>query len=382
MSPDLRHSAVAADRSRSGCSGLAMRLRRSLSALLFACAMPASLPALADDIVLGLTRGDVQILSAGQARPSAARKGSAVKGGDRVYTGRNGWTVLQIPDGSRIVLTANSEFLVQSHDARKRAGTFALLTGMLRALITPSRKEAPDYSFGTLTAVAGVRGTDFTMLNRGQANVFFGNTGVVEVAGMQNPTLTSSQTPTRTASRNLTANTVVQTTRGLTPTQPVAVAAHTPLAEIQKLLTAFTDETPPAWEQDGRLPEIMARWNIGYSRFLADAGREEEALYALQLAQDLSDDRDIQADARLERGVVFSRNPGGASAALLEYEPLLQPDFSGAQRESALYLSGMAHLQLRQTVSAQQRLQQYLRDYPQGRYANRVMTLLRSLAEQ
>jgi hypothetical protein len=220
-------------------------------------------------------------------------KGRSVLSGDRIFTGRNGWTVLMVPDGSRVVLTANSEFMVRSHDAKKRSGTFALITGMLRALITPSPKAPPDYSFNSLTAIAGVRGTDFTMLNRGQANVFFGNSGVVEVAGIQ------------TATRNLTADTVVQTTRGKLPTQPVAITPNSPLADAQAMLSSLTDETPPAWEDAGKLPEIMARWNIGYSRFLADAGREEEALYALQLAQDLSDDADIQADcpAGTRRGI-------------------------------------------------------------------------------
>jgi len=42
-------------------------------------------------------------------------------------------------------------------------------------------------------------------------------------------------------------------------------------------------------------------------------------------------------------------------------------------------LSGMAHLQLQQSDAARERLQQYLNDYPQGRYAKRVNTLLRSL---
>lgn len=339
-----------------------------LLVLIFGLTMLAPLSVMADDIVLGLTRGDVQILPAGRAQPIVARKGQVVLSGDRIYTGRNGWTVLMVPDGSRVVLTANSEFMVRSHDAAKRSGTFALITGMLRALITPSPKSPPDYSFNSLTAIAGVRGTDFTMLNRGQANVFFGKSGVVEVAGIQ------------TATRNLTADTVVQTTRGKLPTQPVAITPNSPLADAQAMLSSLTDETPPAWDDTGKLPEIMARWNIGYSRYLADAGREEEALYALQLAQDLSDDADIQADSRLERGAVFSRDPQGAAAALKEYEPLLEPGFSGAQRESALYLSGMAHLQLQQNDAARERLQQYLNDYPQGRYAKRVNTLLRSLA--
>lgn len=323
--------------------------------------------ALADGIVLGMTKGDVQVLAAGRAKPVSVTKGHVLRSGDRVYTGDDGWTVLLVPDGSRVVLTADSEFMVRSHDAKRRSGTFALIRGMLRAMITPSSKSPPNYRFNSPTAVAGVRGTDFSMIHRGQANVFFGNSGKVEVQGLN------------TAVRPLTAATVVQTTRGMLPTQPIRVEPASRLAEAQTLLNAVTDEAPASWIEAGKLPEIVARWNISYSRYLADAGRHEEALHVLQVALDLTDAIDIQADARLERGAVYSRDIHGAESALLEYAALLDTTFVGPQREIALYMTGMGHYQLNRISQAREHLRQYLRDYPEGRYKERAATLLRSL---
>jgi tetratricopeptide (TPR) repeat protein len=343
--------------------------RRSLiGALLILQA--ALTPALAaDDIMLGMTKGDVHILPAGRATPIDAVQGHALRSGDRVYTGRDGWTVLLVPDGSRVVLTANSEFAVRSHDAKRRTGTFALIRGMLRAMISPAPKSPPHYRFNSMTAVAGVRGTDFSMLHRGQANVFFGNNGTVEIQGLNTP------------AKPLTAATVVQTTRGMAPTQPIAIEPLSPLAEAQALLNAVTDQAPESWVEAGKLPEIVARWNITYSRYLADAGRHDEALHVLQVALDLSDAVDIQADARLERGAVLSRDASRADAALDEYAVLLGPGFAGPQRETALYMAGLAHYQQQRTSQARTLLLQYLRDYPDGRYGERVKTLLGALGE-
>jgi hypothetical protein len=343
-----------------------------LRAFLLGFALTSPLVALAADIELGMIKGDVSVLPAGSARPQPAVKGAALRAGDRVYTGRDGWATLLVPDGSRLVLTADSEFLVRSHDAKRRTGTFALLTGMLRAIITPSPAAPPNYRFNTLTAIAGVRGTDFSLIHRGQANVFFGNTGTVEVQGLN------------TEARALTAATVVQSTRGIVPTLPIRIEPNSRLAEARNLLNEITDQAPASWAEAGKLPEIIARWNITYSRYLADAGRSDEALHVLQVALDLTDMADIQADAHLERGAVFSRNPKQAEAALLEYAAVLAAPYADTpaaapQRETALYMSGMGLYQLNRAADARAHLQQYLRDYPDGRFKARADTLLRSL---
>ena len=339
----------------------------ALTPLLITLSVLFSLSVFADDIVLGVTKGDVRILSAGRAITSMAVRGQEIHNGDRVFTGQDGWATLLVPDGSRVVLTSDSEFVVRSYDAKRRTGTFALLTGMLRAMISPSLKSPPNYRFNTLTAVAGVRGTDFSLIHRGQANVFFGNNGTVEVQGLN------------TIARPLTAATVVQTTRGGLPTQPVRIEPNSRLAEAQALLNTITEQAPASWIEAGKLPEIVARWNITYSRYLADSGRNEEALHVLQVALDLTDAVEVQADARLERGAVFSRDPNRADAALKEYAALLDMPYIGPQRETALYMSGMGHYQLKHNVESMARLREYLQEYPGGRYRGRAETLLRLL---
>ena len=338
-------------------------------ALIWCCLLFGGLPflACADDVTLGTIKGDVQIRAAGSVRTRAAEPGLVLRTGDRVMTGTDGWVVLLIPDGSRVVLTAGSEFQIRSLDSSRRSGAFTLLRGMLRAVVTPSTSAPPDYRFYTRAAVAGLRGTDFALISRDQANVYFGNNGKVEVRGVN------------TDARFLTAGTVVQSTRGLLPTQPILVESGSPLAEAQALINAVTEQAPVSWIESGRLPEIIARWNVNYSRYLADAGREQEALHVLQVALDLSDEVQIQADAHLERGAVYSRDPARVRDALEEYAILAELPLTMPQREIGIYMAGLGLQQIKQTAQARVLLEQYLREYPQGRYRERVETLLNAL---
>ncbi|OYY92413.1 MAG: hypothetical protein B7Y41_15945 [Hydrogenophilales bacterium 28-61-23] len=306
--------------------------------LLIGLSLLFPLAVFADDIVLGMTKGEVHVLPAGRTAPVPAGKGLALRSGDRVYTGQDGWATLLVPDGSRVVLTADSEFMVRAHDSKRRTGAFALITGMLRAIIAPSLKSQanspPHYRFNTSTAVAGVRGTDFSMIHFGQANIFFGNQGTVEVQGID------------TAARLLTAASVVQTTRGLLPTQPIPVDPDSRLAEAQALLNSVTEQAPASWAEAGKLPEIVAQWNLTYSRHLADAGRQDEALLVLQVALDLTEAIKVKArstekdrleafQAQLEETRLNQERQVAAQAAA-ESVRKLYADFTEAYQAKAL----------------------------------------------
>lgn len=286
---------------------------------------------LADDIVLGMTKGEVLVLPAGRITPVPAGKGRVLRSGDRVYTGQDGWAALLVPDGSRVVLTADSEFMVRSHDSKRRSGAFALITGMLRAIIAPSLKSQPNlpphYLFNTTTAVAGVRGTDFAMIHYGQANIFFGNQGKVEVEGIN------------TAARPLTGATVIQTTRGLLPTQPIPVDPDSRLAKAQALLNSVTEQAPASWAEAGELPEIVAQWNLSYSRHLAEAGRHDEAMLLLQVALDLTEARKVKTPST-EKDTMQALQVQIAEAmrkqAGTESVRKLYADFTAAYQDKAL----------------------------------------------
>ncbi|HRH82071.1 MAG TPA: FecR domain-containing protein [Thiobacillaceae bacterium] len=344
-----------------------MAWRRTLSAIgLLTLGMA---DATAVDITLAQIMGEVQVQGAGFAAYRPALAGSQVRVGDRVRTGKDGWAVLAFGDDSRVVLTAGSEFLIRHLDGGRRSGLFSLLAGKLRATISHRPEGLADYRFNTLTATAGIRGTDFALIHRGQANVFFGNTGRVQVRGLGS------------GEQFLTADTVVQTTRGLDPIPPIALDPASPLSRARQTLNAATDSPPASWAEVDLLPEIIARWNINYSRYLADAGRHSEALAVLQVALDLTDDAILNADAHLERAAVHGREPDGAAAALAEYALLLDAAKPAQQRETALFMTGKALHQMGRRQEARARLRQYMRDYPDGRYSESCETLLRLLAD-
>lgn len=300
----------------------------------------------------------------------SAKKNMELKKGYWIKTGDDGWAVITLRDKSRITLANNTELEITDYllkDNIKR-GVFSLAQGKLRASVVRLAGEKVDYRVKSPTAVAGIKGTEFMMLTQREANVFFGNEGSLEVWGDTEVT------------RPLSADTMVQNTRGYTPTEPVKVEPGTPLATAQKNFKEITSAKPPKdWELSNNLPHIIARWNINYGHYLADSGRYEEALYVFQIALDLTTLPEIRSDARLERGTVFSRFLKNPEAALAEYLLILEEYPHVPQRENALYLTGMTLYELGFHERAKERFMQYKNEYPQGRYINSVETLLNIL---
>ncbi|BCB96028.1 hypothetical protein JZK55_09500 [Dissulfurispira thermophila] len=296
-----------------------------------------------------------------------AEKGMTLKKGFWIKTGTDGWAVLQLSDNSRLTLANNTEleiteFLVSKG---KKDGVFSVMHGKLRASITRLAGENVNYKIKSPTAVAGIKGTEFMMMTQGFANVFFGNEGQVEVSGDATP------------SKPLTIDTMVQNTRNYTPTDPVKVEPDTPLYAAKKDFEAITEAVPPKdWEISGNLPNIIARWNINYGHYLADAGRYEEALYVFQIALDLTSLPEIRSDARLERGAVYSRFLRNPEAALAEYLLVIETYPIVPQRETALYLAGMTLYELGLKEQAKEKLLQYKKEYPSGKHISNVETIL------
>ena len=208
------------------------------------------------------------------------------------------------------------------------------------------------------------------MMTQGYANVLFGNEGSAEIGGDS------------ASNKPLTADTMVQNTRGITPTDPVKVEQNTPLYTAKQDFEKITAAKPPEeWEASGNLPHIIARWNINYAHYLADAGKYDEALYIFQIALDLTDKLEIRGDARLERGAVYSRFLRNQEAALAEYLLILEEYPVSPQRETALYLTGILLDEMGFAKRAKERLLQYKSEFPNGKHIGNVETYLQRMKD-
>ncbi len=296
--------------------------------------------------------------------------GSPLEEGGTVRTGRDGWAMLRLADGSTLILSNSTELELTylKFAKRRKDGILSLLGGKLRATIVNLAGEQTDMRIKSRTAVAGVKGTEFLMLTKGAANVFFGNEGSIAVSGDGKEM------------SYLAPLTMTQTTRGYAPLEPVKVEPGTPLDEIYSTFNGVTASQPPDnWLDGDNLPNIIARWNINYSRYLVDRGDFRQALHVLLLAIDLAELDEIRADALLERGTVqgrFMRNP---AAALVDYGQILTDMADLPQAEGALYYAAQADYDLGYLDEAEEKLREYLSKYPAGRHLDSARTLLRQI---
>lgn len=327
---------------------------------------------LADNYVATLSdkSGVVYIRDKNNIPYGEAKKGMKLKVGNWIKTGNDGWAILSLVDGSKITLANNTELEITEFLINKnsRQGVFSVSQGKLRATIVRMSQDRVDYKVKSPTSVAGIKGTEFMMLTRGETNVFFGNEGVAEIYGNVEQ------------AKPLTVDTMVQNTRGFVPTDPVKVEHGTSLDVAKKHLSEITAAKPPEdWEISNNLPNIIARWNINYGHYLADSGKYDEALYVFQIALDLTEKPEIRSDARLERGAVYARFLNNPEAALAEYLLIIEEYPEVPQRELALFYTAMTLYELKFFHKAKERLLQYKKEYPDGKYIGNVETMLNIL---
>lgn len=316
-------------------------------------------------------KGTAQIRAKSNIPYGTLKKGETVNEGNWIKTGANGWVELTLNDKSKFTLANNTEFEVTSFfvSKSKREGTFNLAQGKLRASVVKLAGRQSGMTVRSGTAVAGIKGTEFLMLSQGPANVFFGNEGTVGVSG----DVKGPQQP-------LTANTMTQNTRGMTPVEPLKVEAGTPIAEAKGIFDTITAATPPAeWTDSGRISDIIARWNINNGSYLAESGKYNDSLQVFQIALDLSRIAEIRADALMARGAVYARFLNNPELALAEYLLVMEEYPKLPQAETALFNTAQTLAEMGLADQARVRFNQYLRDYPSGKHRDNVDTLLQRL---
>ena len=318
-------------------------------------------------------KGVVQFRSQNNIPYATLKKGAVISEGNWIKTGSNGWVELTLSDKSKFTLANNTVFEVTSFlvSKGKRSGSFNLAQGKLRASIVKLGGSQSGLTVRSGTAVAGIKGTEFLMLTEGQANVFFGNEGIVGVSG-------DGKGP----EQPLTANTMTQNTRSITPVEPLKVEAGTPVAEAKDIFDKVTAAEPPAeWTDSGKISDIIARWNINHGHYLADSGKYNEALLVFQIALDLTKIEEIRADALMERGAVYARFLNNPELAMAEYLLVMEEYPRLAQAETALFNTAQTLTEIGFIVQAKARFEQYLRDYSNGKHRSNVETLLQNLGK-
>lgn len=345
-------------------------MNRTLIILLALLLVPVA--ALAGQVgkITGL-KGQAQIRAGNNIPYGALKQGETISEGNWIKTGADGWVELTLNDKSRFTLADNTEFEVTSFllTKNRREGSFNLAQGKLRASVVKLAGRQSGMTVKSGTAVAGIKGTEFLMLSQGPANVFFGNEGTVGVSGEAK----GPQQP-------LTANTMTQNTRGMTPVEPLKVEAGTPIAEARGIFDKVTAAVPPAeWTDSGRISDIIARWNINHGHYLADSGKYNDSLQVFQIALDLTKIAAIRADAHMERGAVYARFLNNPELALAEYLLVMEEYPKLPQAESALFNTAQTLSELGFNDQAKVRFSQYLKEYPKGKHRDTVETLLKSL---
>jgi hypothetical protein len=117
--------------------------------------------------------GAVKIQPPGDEKPHFAKAGDLVYAKDYVLTSADSKAEILLDDGSKIFLQADSR--IQITDSRTNAthsSSILMIMGWLKALVAP--EEVSSLEVQTATAVAGVRGTSFTMAAAADASTRVG----------------------------------------------------------------------------------------------------------------------------------------------------------------------------------------------------------------
>lgn len=313
--------------------------------------------------------GAVYLKAKAAPKWKVAGKDAAVEAGDKVKTGSDGRATIEIEDGSRLSLGNDSELELTEFTLKKdkRSAVYSLSTGKLRAYVGKFTGKT-DVKVKTPTSTSGIKGTDFIVMNQGDANVIFGEESDVEVSGNDTKAVTISP-------GHMTEN-----TRNARPIEPVNVEPGSSLEEARAQLEAVTDvERPVEWEKAGRLPDMLARWNINYGHYLADSRRFADSLDVFQIAIDLSSVAGVRAEAHLERGTVLSRNMGEPKRAISDYMSVIERYPVEPFLENAVFSAAVVNKELGEKKTALELFKRYLADYPHGSHRGTVDVLIRSL---
>ncbi|MCG3171942.1 MAG: hypothetical protein GMKNLPBB_00083 [Myxococcota bacterium] len=112
-------------------------------------------------------KGAASAQRVGSEVPVVLVQGAAVMEGDTVMSGADSIVVMTFADDSRIALGAKTRFkvLTVTKSGNTRTGSFDLMGGKLRAMVSKGFSSDSKFEIKAGTAVAGIRGTELDLEN-------------------------------------------------------------------------------------------------------------------------------------------------------------------------------------------------------------------------
>lgn len=321
------------------------------TALLLLCALPAH----AEGERLGILEqvvGMVRLERAGEPGFRAARSGMVLRAGDRLGT-NGGKALVTMNDGSRLGLAEETQAAIERPEEKKSGVLVRLFGGMVRAKVA---KQTGDKSFHvkTLSATAGVRGTDFVVHAREGASFFYQKEGAVGVDAAGGEVILNPDRMTANASDRR-------------PMAPATISADPQLAATLKKLDAFTDPVvPPAPEQREKLRALLVRYYINRASLLTDKKSYYDAETSLLVAHELAGrDRDKSEILSLIANI-HARFLNDPKSAFLYYQATLERHPATPHYQSALFQIGLVLEAMGEPERARDYFQRYLKEFPRG----------------
>ena len=130
--------------------------------------------------------GGVDILRSGKLPAEPAKVGDKVAQGDIVRTKSGGKVQLHFKDDSVLTIAPESRVALNEYvyepEQNKREASIKIFQGLVHTVVNKiMKKETPDFTVETQTAVIGVRGTDYYTLVAPAVSDIYNNSGVTEV---------------------------------------------------------------------------------------------------------------------------------------------------------------------------------------------------------
>jgi len=309
--------------------------------------------------------GKVYIIHYPERKYSVVSSSEPVYLNDKIKTALGAKALIRFFDGSELRLAEATrikitKFLIEQN---RRDAEVSLVGGTLRAVAS---KRKGNFSVNTPNSIAGVKGTDFVVTTKNKASFYFVNTGIVAVQGGAEEVLLHNKTMTENYNKRK-------------PILPVSLEENPDLeAALLKAIQMTSVEVPPRIRESALFEEILARWNINYAHYLADAGRYYEAETALKIAHALTARDYVRSEILIRIANIYSRYFQKPEESIKYYKELIERYPDSVYYEMALYNLALSLYEIGKTEEAKEYFKRYLQEFPEGRYRHGVEYYLKN----